>query len=76
MTGGIELFMVLSVHDQQWRENFRMSRATFNYLCCELRCELEKKSTRMRSAVSVERRVAIALWRLATNGNWSHVWYS
>ena len=43
-----------SFSDQQWRENFRMSRATFNYLCCELRGELERKSTRMRSAVIVE----------------------
>ena len=43
-----------SFSDQQWRENFRMSRATFNYLCCELRGELERKSTRIRSAVIVE----------------------
>ena len=50
-----------SFSDQQWRENFRMSQATFNYLCCELRGELERNSTQMRSAGSVERRVAIAL---------------
>lgn len=59
-----------SFSDQQWRENVRMSQATFHYLCSELRDELVKKNTQMRSAVSVERRVAIALWCLTSNGDY------
>ena len=40
---------------------------TFRYLCNKIRPELSKKSTVMRIPISVERRVAITLWRLATN---------
>ena len=44
-----------------------MRNDTFMYLCNQLRCELNKSDTRMRRAISVEKRVAVALWRLATN---------
>ena len=50
-----------------WWENLRMSKDTFNYLCRELRPHISKKHTHMREPVSVERRVAITLWKLATN---------
>ena len=59
--------------DEQWRENFRVSRETFNYLCLELKGEIKKKDTKLRQAVSVERRVAITLWRLATNGDYRSI---
>ena len=29
--------VVVQFDDEEWRENFRMSRALFNYLCSELR---------------------------------------
>ena len=51
---------------RDWLENFRVSRATFNYLCEQLRPLIEKETTVMRRPVSVERRVAITLWILAT----------
>ena len=44
-----------------------MRKDTFMYLCNQLRCALNKSDTRMRRAISVEKRVAVALWRLATN---------
>ena len=50
-----------------WWENLRMSKDTFNYLCRELRPHISKKHTHMREPVSVERRLAITLWKLATN---------
>ena len=50
-----------------WLANFRMSRATFVYLCDQLRHSLHRGNTRFRKAITVEQRVAIALWRLATN---------
>ena len=37
------------------------------YICNELRPRLTKENTRMRAAITVEKRVAVALWRLATN---------
>ena len=52
--------------DREWKKNFRVSRATFRYLCNELRGKLRHEST-FRETVPVEKRVAIALWRLGTN---------
>ena len=45
-----------------WLDNFRMSRATFIYVCNELRSAIEKNDTEMRNAVPVELRVALTLW--------------
>ena len=38
----------------EWRENFRMSKEIFMSLCDELRPFLQKQSTAMRDALSVE----------------------
>ena len=43
-----------------------MSKETFTYLCAKLSPTLHRDNTSMRQAVSVEKRVAIALWCLAT----------
>ena len=37
------------------------------HLTLKLRPYIEKQSTRMRSPVGVDKRVAVTLWRLATN---------
>ena len=59
---------VLSIFsNQMWLENFRMTKETFLYVCCELRERIKKDDTIMRAAIPVEKRVAVALWRLATN---------
>ena len=50
-----------------WLTNFRMSKNTFLYMCNELRSHIEKQDTIMRSAITVEKRVAVTLWFLATN---------
>ena len=51
---------------RDWLENFRMSKETFTYLCTQLSPTLHRDNTAMRPAVSVEQRVAISLWCLAT----------
>ena len=57
-------FIVLRTFtSQDWIENFRM---TFIYLCERLSPVVQKKDTTMRHAISVEQRVAITLWYLAT----------
>ena len=56
--------------DCDWRKNFRMGERTFKFLCEEVHRYLYRESTHMREAVSVRRRVAIALWRLATNADY------
>ena len=50
-----------------WKENLRMSRDTFEVLCRELKPYIEKQTTYMRMPVSIEKRVAVTQWRLATN---------
>ena len=49
-----------------WKENVRMSRGTFDIICRELKPHIEKQATYMRQTISVEKRVAVTLWRLAT----------
>ncbi|CAL9685020.1 unnamed protein product [Knipowitschia caucasica] len=51
--------------DSDWRANFRMLKNTFNILCDLLRPQLQRQ-TMVRRPLSVERRVALCLWRLAT----------
>lgn len=50
-----------------WLDKFRMSRETFFYLCDKLRPRLTRQDTTFRLALPVEKRVAVALWRLASN---------
>ena len=47
-------------------ENFRVSKATFQYLCHQLRPLISRQNTQLRKCISVEKRVAITLWCLAT----------
>ena len=49
------------VPPEEWRDNFRMSRASFFSLCDTLRPFVQQQSTRMRSPVEVERQVALTL---------------
>ena len=44
-----------------------MSRETFQIVCNELRPHLVRKVTNFRDPISVEARVAVTIWRLATN---------
>ena len=55
---------------RDWHDNFRMSQATFVYVCDELRSTIEKADTDMRKAIPVEKRVALTLWYLATNADY------
>ena len=53
---------------EEWRENFRMSEASFYKLCEELRPYLTKQTTKLRKPVSVETQVAATLYYLADEG--------
>ena len=52
--------------EQDWIENFRVSRETFLYICAQLQHKIVKCDTRFRQAISVQKRVAITLRVLAT----------
>lgn len=59
--------MWLTLEADRWREHFRVNRDTFLFLVNRLTPTLQRNNTRLRQAVSVEKRIAIALWRMATN---------
>ncbi|KAK1152564.1 protein ANTAGONIST OF LIKE HETEROCHROMATIN PROTEIN 1-like [Acipenser oxyrinchus oxyrinchus] len=50
-----------------WLEKFRMSKDTFFFICNKLKPKLARQDTHFRPALPLEKRVAVALWRLATN---------
>ena len=52
--------------DWWWKENFRVSRCTFEYICRRVGPALQRQNTQMRDAVPVPKRVGASLWRLAT----------
>lgn len=46
-------------NDQDWIENFRVSKATFTYLCQQLSAPLRRQDTTMCKVMSVERRALL-----------------
>ncbi|CAM5076155.1 unnamed protein product [Natator depressus] len=52
--------------DSQWLRNFHMHKATFLELCELHSPTLKHRNIKMRAALTVEKQVAIALWKLAT----------
>ncbi|KAG6936616.1 hypothetical protein G0U57_012001, partial [Chelydra serpentina] len=66
--------IVLQVWDEsQWLRNFRMRKCTFMELCELLSPALKRQDTRMRAALTIQKRVAIALWKLATPDSYRSV---
>ncbi|XP_051556508.1 uncharacterized protein LOC127442481 [Myxocyprinus asiaticus] len=65
--------VVPSFTDHQWIENFRMSKETFQYICRRVQPAMEKMDTRYRLSVPLQKRVAVALWKLATNAEYRTV---
>ncbi len=59
--------MVRNLNNDEWKEHFRVKRDTFQLICELLRPKLAKRNTRFRQSISVDKGVAIALWRMATN---------
>ena len=52
--------------EQHWRSDFRMSQDTFRDIVRVVQAKLEKRDIQFRRAIPIEKRVAIALWRLST----------
>lgn len=53
--------------DCEWKANFRMGRTAFLHFCSILQPHLQRQTTTFRKPVPVDQRIAICLWRLATN---------
>ena len=61
-----EQLLLNRYQDHLWREHFRVSRDTFQHICGLVGPQLMRQNTILREAITVEKRVAVALWRLAT----------
>ena len=59
--------------DNDWLENFRLSKVTFMHLCDQLHPYIQCQDTHLRKCISVERRVGITLWCLATYGEYGSI---
>lgn len=54
-------------------QNFRMSQETLDFLCNKMRPVMERKDTSFRECVPLKKRVAIALWKLATGSEYRSI---
>ena len=61
-------FVAGIVVEEEWKENFRLSRGSFYKLCNELRVYIQRQETTMRSPVEVERQVAMTLYYMSDEG--------
>lgn len=63
--------MVLSYYKNNiWQEHFRILRQTFRFVCDLVMPHLAKQDTNKQRAIPVEKRVSVALWRLATRNSY------
>lgn len=61
-------FVDQTVIEEEWRENFRMSRGSLHKLADNLRPYIEGKTTIMRTPVDVVKQVAVTLYYLSDEG--------
>ena len=45
-----------------WKDHFRVTRETFDFICQLVERDLQKEDTHLRKAIPVHKRVTIALW--------------
>ena len=57
-----------------WKENFRVTRATFEYICQLVGQALHEQDTQMGDAIPVEKRVGAYLWRLVARWMLPLIW--
>ena len=53
-----------------WKNDFRVSKESFDYICQLLGPYLSRQNTRLRKAIPLNKRVGIALWRLGTGNSY------
>ena len=58
-----DYIVLQTFQEHDWKKNFRIIKPTFMYLCNTM---LQHQDTVFRKAISVEKRVAVTLWCLAT----------
>nr|XP_055049367.1 uncharacterized protein LOC129434466 [Misgurnus anguillicaudatus] len=68
-----EDIVLASFTEQDWVSSFRMGRRTFAYLCVSLKSRIIKRDTHLRQAIPIQKRVAVALWYLATGSGYNTI---
>ena len=53
-----------------WKNDFRVSKETFDYICQLVGPYLSRQNTRFRKAIPVNKRIGIAMWRLGTGNSY------
>ena len=61
-----ERVVLMEFDDEEWRDNFRMSRRSFNKLCGMMEGVLKPEVVTVRAPVPLDMRVAIVLYKLAS----------
>lgn len=62
-----------SFDDDQWKSQFRVSRATFAFLVEEVGPLVKRRRTNYRSPIEPRRRLAIALWYFSCSGEYRSI---
>ena len=53
-----------------WRREFRVTPTTFEFIVDLVRGQLEKHRTNFRQSICIQKRVAVAIWRLSTGNSY------
>ncbi|XP_015267767.1 PREDICTED: putative nuclease HARBI1 [Gekko japonicus] len=72
-TGWWENVMLGLQANQQWLQNFRMTHETFSEIVSVMKGRLLRRKTSMREPIPVEKRIAIAIWYLASANTYREV---
>ena len=59
--------------DEQWVENFRMTRQTFTKVCRVLEPDLPPMENTVRDVIDVQKQVELTIFLLATS-TWEFIW--
>lgn len=63
---------VHTISDAEFKANFRVTKRTFAFLCNKLSC-MSKQDTGLKESITVEKRVALALYKLASSGEYKTI---
>ncbi|KAG8193586.1 hypothetical protein JTE90_000222 [Oedothorax gibbosus] len=61
--------IVIPMDETEWRNNFRISKSTYRFLCEKL-TTLDRMDTRMRHAIRRDKRIAIAVYTLSSSAEY------
>lgn len=64
------LNIALKYTDEQWLQDFRLSKETFRFICTEVKPALEREDTSFRQCIPLQKRVAITLFKLASTAEY------